>query len=242
MSTPEIDVQLLRTLHRILRQKTDLEDRLQRGPKQVAIAKNGEVAFQQTLEETKASLKETKMAADRKQLQLGEREARIEDLKKKRNACESNREFQLLADQIAADEAANSVQSDEILELLERLDEIEGNARQAEENLKKGQAETKRVESKVDSELAIVQADLDVVLDELKAAEAKLPRTHDIKSTYDRLVAAVGEEALAAVEENCCGHCYTSLTTQVQTELMMNRVFFCKNCGSLLYLSENAKV
>ena len=238
MSDQQIDVTILRTLHRVLKQKTDLEERIGRGPKKVAVARNGEAAFEKALKDLQASLKETRMASERKQMQLNERESRIDALKNKRNACESNREFQLLSDQVAADEAANSVQSDEILELLEKIDEIDIKVGEAEENLKKGQAETKRIEGKVDAELAVAEADLAVVLDELKEASGKLPAK--IKPDYNRLVESVGEEALAEVEENCCGHCYTSLTTQKIAELMMSRLLFCINCGSLLYLSENA--
>ncbi len=47
---------------------------------------------------------------------------RIVDLEGKLNTAASNREFSLLKEQIAADEQANSVLSDEILEALEQLD------------------------------------------------------------------------------------------------------------------------
>ena len=143
MST-DVDVQLLRTLHRVLRQLTDLNGRIKRGPARVNVAKQAEAAFASALDEARTLLTETRMNADRKQLQLKEREARIEDLKTKRNACESNREYQLLNDQIAADEQANSVQSDEILELLVKIDDVEENVREAESNLEKGKAETTR--------------------------------------------------------------------------------------------------
>ncbi len=60
-----------------------------------------------------------------KQLQLREREARIKDLQVKLNTCSSNREYQALKEQIAADQQANSVLSDEILEALERIDVLQ---------------------------------------------------------------------------------------------------------------------
>ena len=149
MST-EVDVKLLRSLHRILRQKTDLQGRIKRGPAKIQVAKNAEAAFKATLDEVSELLKTTRMNAERKQLQLQEREARIEDLNKKRNACESNREYQLLTDQIAADEQANSVQSDEILELLVKVDDIQEQVRTAENGLEKGKLETARVQAIVD--------------------------------------------------------------------------------------------
>lgn len=235
-----IDVQLLRTLHRVLRQQTDLNGRIRRGPARVNIAKQAEAAFQKTLDDARGVLTETRMNADRKQLQLQERETRIDDLKAKRNACESNREYQLLSDQIAADEQANSVQSDEIFELLEKIDEIEKQVKEAESNLGKGQQETIKVQQVVDEEMANLQKDLDSVVSELNEAESRLPT--DVRNEYQRLVAALGEDALAVVEDNSCGHCYTTVTTQLISELMMKRATYCKSCGSLLYLSENAAV
>ena len=236
----KIDPVLLRSLHRILRQQTDLNDRIHRGPARVNVAKQAEAAFQASLDEAKQLLTETRMSSDRKQLQLDEREAKIEELKSKRNACESNREYQLLNDQIAADEQANLVQSDEILELLEKIDVVQAQVTEAESNLKKGEEETQRLQAEVDKELAALQQDLDAVNQELAQAESQLPG--DIRAEYQRLLGSLGENALAPVDDNSCGHCYTTLTTQLISELMMGQAVFCKSCGSILYLGENAAV
>ena len=236
----EIDVKVLRTLHRILRQKTDLNGRIKRGPATIEVAKRAEAAFNTTLLETQELLKTTRMNAERKQMQLQEREARIEELKNKRNSCESNREYQLLNDQIAADEQANSVQSDEILELLVKVDDIQASVIVAEEQLEKGKLETAKVKHTVTKQLASLQADLDAVNANLQSSESKLP--FDVKPEYERLVSALGEDALAPIVDNSCGHCYTTITTQLLTELMMKRITFCKTCGSLLYLPEGAAV
>ena len=102
----EVDTQVLKTLHRILKQRTDLNDRKSRGPRKIKIAENATRELNEALEEVQEQKKRTRMLADQKQLQLQEREAKIEDLKGKRNACSSNREFQLLNDTIAAGEQA----------------------------------------------------------------------------------------------------------------------------------------
>jgi predicted nucleic acid-binding Zn-ribbon protein len=236
----QVDVQVLARLHRILRQQTDLNDRIRRGPAKIEVACKAEADFAAQLEAARKLLAETRMNADRKQLQLQEREARIDDLKGKRNACESNREYQLLNDQIAADEQANSVQSDEILELLMKLDDVEARVQEARSRLEKGQAETARVRKQVEQDLASLEDDLKAVNQELAETESLLPA--DIRAEYRRLVKALGEDALAVVDDNSCGHCYTTVTTQLLSELMMKRATFCKRCGSLLYLSENAAV
>ena len=128
---------LLRRLHSLHNQLAELESQLQRGPRQI---KAGEAIVQeatQNLESARQDVKKATMACDEKQLQLKSREDRIEDLKSKLNTAASNKEFNLLKEQIAADQQANSVQSDEILEALERIDELHEAVSAAESDLKK---------------------------------------------------------------------------------------------------------
>ena len=233
----EVDYSLLRTIHRILKQKTDLGERLEKGPRQVTIAENAERKFEEELTAVKETKTKTQMAADEKQLQLTEREGRIEELKGRLNAADSNREYQLLKDQIAADEQANLVLSDEILELLERLDTLEANVTTAEENLSSSKQETEKVRDRVNAEIESLKNDLQSVLDELTDSEAKLKG--DYASEYRRQVSVRGEDALSETDMETCGQCYTRITTQMMNELLLKQPVFCKSCGSLLYISEN---
>ena len=84
------------------------------------------------LAKTKAEAKAIRMAADQKQLQLKSNEDKVKDLRRKLNAATSNREYQILLEQIAADEMANSVLADEILEALEKVDGFQTNIAEAE--------------------------------------------------------------------------------------------------------------
>src|SRR5262245_6862202 len=118
---------LFEELHRIHRQLADLRDRSAKGPKQVKAAEGAVLKLTQDLDDAKSAYKSAKVASDEKQLSLKQREAKIKDLEGKLNACKTNREFQLLKDQIAADQKANSVQSDEILESFDQLDTLKGN-------------------------------------------------------------------------------------------------------------------
>ncbi len=232
-----VDYSLLRTVHRILKQKSDLNGRIERGPRQVAVAENAQRQFAQNIEQVREVRKKTRMMADEKQLQLVTREARIVDLKGKLNAAVSNREFQLLRDQIAADEQANSVLSDEILEMLERLDILDAEFRTAEENLGKAKQETERVRQRVNAELESLAGQLESVTAELQQNEAKM--VGDYTAEYRRLVARRGEEALAETDMETCGHCSTRITTQAMNELMLKKPVFCQSCGCLMYVAEN---
>jgi predicted nucleic acid-binding Zn-ribbon protein len=127
----------LRTLHRIHRQLADLRDRLARGPRQMNAAEGAVKKCEGDLAQAKDTYRQSKMAADDKQLQLKQREARLVDLQGKLNMAQSNKEYQLLKDQIAADKQASSVLADEILEALDKLDQLQAQIKTADENLAK---------------------------------------------------------------------------------------------------------
>jgi uncharacterized protein len=232
-----ISAEALRELHRIHRQLTDLRDRHERGPKQVAAVDANVKKMELDLEQAKDAAKKTRILADQKQLQLKGREDKITELKGKLNQASSNREFQALKEQIGADEQANSVLSDEILEALEKIDQLQAAVKSADENLKKARDEGVKVKQKVESERSVIEAELARVQVNLAEAETKLPP--DIKLFYDRIAKARGEGALAQIDGEVCGNCFQTVTTQTMNELYLSRPVFCQGCGCLLYLPED---
>jgi hypothetical protein len=232
-----IPQEALRELHRLHRQVADLKDRVARGLRMIHA---GQQAIEHTAKEVgeaKESLKKTRMESDGQQLQLKEREDKLRDLQRKLNECKTNVEFKALKDQMAADQKANSVLEDEILEKLEKLEQLQHHVAEANARLTKVTAELQKTEARVAEAQDHLQADLDRVTAALRQAEAQLPE--DFKAEYDRMVRAKGEEALAMVEGESCGGCHTMVTTQLLHRLKMSQVVFCKNCGSLMYLPES---
>ncbi|MEM7456773.1 MAG: phospholipase [Planctomycetota bacterium] len=230
-----LDYALLHTLHLKLKARKDLNERIRKGPLRIKAAGAALVKFQQVFDDAKAAFTKGRLAADQKELQLSEREAKIEDLKAKLNACKSNKEFSLLKDQIAADEQANAVLSDEILEQLERNDQLEADVQAAQTNLDKARSENQKVSEKIKSEIVVVESELEVVEIEITAAEARLPA--DISVEYRRLVEAKQEDALSETDLETCGNCYRQLTAQLKTEISLRRAVFCPGCGALMYMT-----
>ena len=64
----------------------------------------------------------------------------------------------------------------------------------------------------------------------------------DYAAELRRLVASKGEDALAETDMQTCGQCYTKITTQKMSELMMKRPVFCESCGALMYTVQEASV
>lgn len=232
-----VDYKLLRTLHRMLRQLTDIGERMEKGPRKLRVVEANEKNFAEALDQAKSALLELRKASNAKQMQLGEREAKIEDMKLKLNACDSNKEFQLLKDRIAADLQANSVLQDEILEQLERLDVLTEEVATAESNFNKSKSESARVRDEVEMEHKALVAEKARISAELTEKEKLIPT--DLAIQYRRLVTGKGEDALGVTNSETCGNCNQTLTAQTVSDLMMQHAVFCKGCGCWMYLPEN---
>lgn len=228
-----VTASLIQTLHRINRQKADIEGQLTRGPKVIAAARAKLQAAEQQLADVREQMKKMRIDADSKQLQMKEREDKIHHWEGQLNTVKENREYQALKDQIAADTQANLVLSDEILEILEGLDGKEVEIKSVEKHVADMQADFDKIENEVasrketlESELARVQAEL---------AETEKGLSGDFKRDYLRLVAAKGEDAMAPLEDNCCSGCYQSLTPQLIEQLSTGKPVVCPTCGRLIY-------
>lgn len=236
-STPtNIGTTVLRTLHRIHRQLTDLKSRRDRGPKQINAANANAKYREELLAKTKAEAKSLRMAADQKQLLLKSNEDKVKDLRRKLNAATSNREYQALLEQIAADEMAKSVLEDEILEALEKADAFQKNIVEAEAASTAAKQKAEQVRGEVAQKEPLLQTDIARLEAELSEHEASLPR--EVREMYQRVVRGKGEDALAMVENQFCGGCNQQIQLNMLNQVMLGQPVFCKTCGRLLYLPE----
>ncbi len=228
---------VLRELHRIHRQLSDLRERLERGPKQIRAREANVARFEAELAQLKGDVKAARVATDQRQLLLKSGESKIRDLKAKLNAASSNREYQALKDQIAADEMANSVLADEILEAMEKIDGFGPAVAEAEQNLAKGREELVKSQGQVRDQQGTLMGDVARLEAELKTVEATLPT--DFRDAYHRIVHSKGSDAMAQVDGEVCGGCHHRLTANVFSSLLMGKIVACQSCGRLLYLPED---
>lgn len=240
MSDASSSAELLRTLHRLHRQLNDLKGQLDRGPRQQKAGEAAVVACEKALSDAKETLKQARLASDEKQLQLKSREQRVADTQGKLNTASSNREYDALKEQIAADLQANEVLSDEILESLEHLDELETAVAQRAKELSQRQQDQAALLEQIALRQTVVTPDLERIQSELLEAEATLPP--EMRQDYDRIIAARGEDGLAPVDGESCGGCYQTLSPQVMNELYLSNYVVCAACGAWLYLPEDRRV
>lgn len=226
--------QSLKELHELYLRLRETQDAVDRGPRQVKARQNIAQQKQVDLDALKQKQKSLKMAADQKSLQLKTNEAKILDLKSKLNQASSNKEFDILKNQIAADSMSNSVLEDEILDSLEKVDQAQAQCKQAELELGTANSE----EARVAKEVAAASAGLQSQIASLQASIAELEKLipGDISNQYRRLVQAHGAAAFAEVEGSTCTACYVSIPPQQFVVLKTGQIVICKTCGKLQYV------
>ncbi len=227
---------VVRNLHQHLVQIADIQSQIERGPRQVKAAILQVDTAKEALQKCKDTIKQKKMDADRKQLQLREREAKVHDWEGKMNIAKNNREFQAIKEQIAADSQANSVLSDEILEILEEIDSLQIASKGFDEKMKLFETERVKTESTVSERLAGLSTELERVQGNLTNLEKQL--TADFLVQYKRLVSNRSEDSMAALDDVSCGGCNTGLPPRILDSLRKEQAIVCPSCGRLLYRPE----
>ena len=139
-------------------------------------------------------------------------------------------------EQIAAAEMANSVLSDEILEGMEKIDQLVLQVKEAEATLAAVKNDLLKFCDGVAAECAVVSGDVARLEALLAEAEQALPAT--LKEDYQRVIRGKGAEGMAPVEDMVCQGCGQQITLNMLNELMLSHAIFCRSCGSLLYMAE----
>ena len=123
-----------------------------------------------------------------------------------------------------------------ILEAFEKADDFQKNIAEAERIFAAAKQKAEEIRAEVARIEPSLQADLVQVEAELQAHKAELPS--DIHELYTRIVRQRGEDALAVVENQCCGGCHQQLPLNHCANVMLGKPVMCKSCGRLLYLPE----
>jgi len=229
---------IVRTLHRIQRQLTDLRGRLAAGPRQITAGTGRVTAAEAARDQLADELRQAQKLVDTKQLQLRSAEAKIGDLETKRNTAKTNKEYQLLGEQIEADKMAIKVLEDEILESLERVDEVRSRQPTAATLVKETGEKLEAVKRQVAEETVHLEQEVARVSSQLQEAEADL--TDALRELYQRVVKHKGEDGMATVDGGCCGGCHQQLTGKMISQLLLGDAVMCRSCGRLLYDPDQA--
>jgi predicted nucleic acid-binding Zn-ribbon protein len=229
----------LAELHRLLLALKEVQEQMERGPRQLKVRQQAIAQKQTELEAQRQKHKALRMSADQRSLQLKTNEVKIGELKIKLNQAASNREFDIIRAQIEADTVANSVLEDEILDALEKVDAAQIAIKKLEEDVAHAKAEETRVAAEINAAQPGFQTRQAELQTAIASAEARLPE--NVIAPYRRLAQAYGAAALAEVDGTTCSSCYVSLPPQMVMQVRDGQVLFCKTCGRLLYMRPVSK-
>jgi len=227
---------VLRDLHRIHQQLSDIQGRLERCPKLLNASQAKVDQAESALRDKKGQIQQLHLAAKEQELVLEERAAKISDRQARLKECASNKEYQTLKDEIQSEEQANSDLSDQILLAYEAIDQQQEQAAEFEATLSESQQELETTTTQVTERAASLKVDLERIQSELSSTEKDLPA--EFVGEYKRITAARGEEALGEVSNNCCGNCYQQITAQMMNDVLTGKLTTCGSCGAILYPDE----
>ena len=227
----------VRTLHRMHRQLEDLRSRLAAGPRAIDARSRNAEAITARLGVLQEEIRKARLIADQKQLQLRSMETRIKDCEAKRNAAKTNREYQLLGEQMAADDEAKKVLEDEILEALERVDGHKATQPPIEAELAAAKAALEEMKVKVQAERGALDTEVARIAADLERAEQELPT--ESRESYRRMVRSKGADAMAQLDGESCGGCCQQRPPNAVAELSQGRVVPCRSCGRMVYASRS---
>jgi predicted nucleic acid-binding Zn-ribbon protein len=219
----------LREVHRLRRHIKDLQDQMERLPRQLQTSQ-AKVTFQEeALRQVQEAIKRLKVTTLQKESEF---KTKIQDSSKHQkqlNTAESKKEYEALQAEILQEKKESHAAMEETEQRTAQLPD-------SEKALKQAKAEAAETEKSMTSRRASITEQLDQASRQLKETEATLPE--DIRAQYERQITARGEDALAAVDGRTCRACYTEITAQTTNQLLMGQFVLCKSCGRILYLPE----
>jgi uncharacterized protein len=227
---------ILREIHRLRRHAQELQIEIDRGPRTLKLQQDKVVRQEELLQEGHESIKKLKVAIHTKEGTLRATNQLIEKHQLQLNQASSKKEYDALKVEIASDQQRCRNLEDDILQDMAETDERTARLPELEKGVKEAKAELARFEASFQARQASLAGQLAQARQELRAVEETLPE--DVRPQYERLTAASGEDALAAVQNRTCTACYTEITAQNYNDLLREQFVPCKSCGRMLYLPE----
>jgi uncharacterized protein len=229
---------LLRELHRLHRFARELQEQVERGPRQLKAQKDRVAREEQSLKDGQDALKKLKVSIHDKETSLKEKHQQIKKYELQRNQAAIKKEFDALQHQITDTRAECQKLEDDILTAMGAVDESTAKIPNLEQSLKKAREDFARFQKEYEPRLQGYREQLQGTLAQVKVQEQALPLA--ILEVYERQVSARGQDGLSLVKNRTCTTCCTEITIQHENDLLAGRLVQCKACGRVLYLEEEA--
>lgn len=198
------------------------------------------------LDQLRRLLTQQKLALEAIQLEVNTREDSIAKHRTALTKARTNKEYANVLAAMNTEKADNAKFENKALELMEAVQQIEGQIEEIEAEKEKYQQQLKTAEAKLaefDEQYREEREALQSVRDE-RASAVDAP----VLNTFDRVAARHDSEAMAKVEcsnpkrqEYCCSGCNMNLTLELVNALFTrDEIQTCDSCGRILYAEQVA--
>jgi predicted nucleic acid-binding Zn-ribbon protein len=227
---------LMREIHRLRRFANDLQEQIDRAPRQLKLQQARVARQEEVQRETQEAIKRLKITTHEKEVSLKSAHAQIAKYEKQLNEAAAKKEYDALQLEIKHGKEKCQQLEEEILTAIGTSEEKTTQLPELEANVQRTRDEYALFEKGVNDKLATLREQLRQTRAQLEEAETHIPVNH--RSVYDRVVHSKGPDAMTAVLNKTCSACYTEITSQNYADLLAERFVLCKSCGRILYLPE----
>jgi uncharacterized protein len=225
-----------REIHRLRRFTHDLQEQIDRVPRQRKI-QQAKVARQEEIQRaTQEAIKHIKVEIHSKEVTLKTAHGQIDKYQKQLNEAGSKKEYDALQHELSDARATCQRLEEEILTGIAESEEKTAQLPEMDKAVRQAKDEYAQYEAGVQERLASLQSQLAEAQKQLREQETAIPA--NVRVHYERVIAGMGHDALAAVKGRTCTNCYTEITAQQSNELQQELYVLCKSCGRILYLPE----
>jgi predicted nucleic acid-binding Zn-ribbon protein len=227
---------LMREIHRLRRFASDLQEQIDRVPRQLK-AQQAKLARQEEVpRETQEAIKRLKISAHEAEVSLKATHGQIGKYEKQLNEAASKKEYDALQLEIKSAREKGQQLEEQILAAMTEGEEKAAQLPDLEANAKQARAEFAAFEKGLNDKLASLKEQMAQTEAQMREAEGQVPES--FRPVYNRIVTAKGPDAMTAVLNKTCSACYTEITAQSYADLLAERFVVCKSCGRILYLPE----
>ncbi len=229
---------VMREIHRLRKFARDLQEQLDRIPRQIKAQQARVTQAESALKDGQEAVKKLKLSVHEKEVALKATDTKLkkrrQQLEEALTAAAPGREIDGLRKEVDHEQAAILQFEDEILAAIGEGEERIAAVPALEQAVKKAKDDYAAFEMTIGERRDGFTAQLNDALAKLREAEKSVPS--EVRGQYNRMVAAMGPDALAAVQGHNCTSCYTEITVQSLHDLQRDALIMCKSCGRILYL------
>ena len=162
---------------------------------------------------------------------------KLSKLKDQLMAVKTNKEYTAMLHEIQGAEDHIRIDEDKILEIMEKLESLEGNLKASEKGLTSELSGLEQNIRLLESSVPRMEEEMTKLRDEKALTEQRV--VADLLSRYRQIAQARKGIALAEARDELCSACHVRIRPQVYADLLRTEdIFACDSCNRILFLRE----